>query len=450
MAQNDVMNIGMNVASNPSSPDLFSVLSQGQQALASGAVSEKEARAAQKKLGIDTPEKAADKLQQYLGVSQAPSNPYDFSGGQGQPAQQPPGAPQQAPMASAPNKLQTKNTQTTSQGSSSGMKRDVHATPEEASSVFDMVRGQPEVAGQEAGILAMQKQYDRMQNQKNPNDAWVKPLLALGDAVNHTDQASSFQSGTEKRQAALDKFANEIQQRRGDLSKSLIDSFTKLKTGQDQSAQNQKTGTNVYVGTNPVNPLSTSREVMQAQRTVNADPLLKQYIPRMDGATKILNLMDAAKGGDFKSNQAVLGQLNAEISRLETGSQSPGLGAAEKTEMQDAAAHYHNILDTLSGNVTGVDLTKKYEQAQGMVRDLGKSYVNATNDRMNTLKAGATEPQIPVFESKHNQLHQTYDYRFDAPVVVSNGKESHTIKPGPQQAQDLADAAAEGFKAVKK
>jgi hypothetical protein len=151
-----------------------------------------------------------------------------------------------------------------------------------------------------------------------------------------------------------------------------------------------------------------NQNAIKAQQTANGDPVLKTYVQRADGAQKILNLMDAAEKGDVKSNQALLGQLNAEISRLETGSQSPGLGAAEKTEMNDAAAKYHDLLDTISGNVTGVDLSKKFAQARAMVKDLGGSYMNQIDNRMGYLKAGAQDDQLPIFDAKHKQIQYAY------------------------------------------
>lgn len=157
-----------------------------------------------------------------------------------------------------------------------------------------------------------------------------------------------------------------------------------------------------------------SREKQSAERFYNNDSLVKTYTQRIDGASKILNLIDAAENSKdgIKSNGAILGQLNAEISRLETGSQSPGLAASEKTEMQDAAAKYHNILDTLSGGVTGVDLKAKFGQAKGMVKDLGQSYVSQMNDRADFLGSGGTDNQQSIFAAKRDSLNRIYGSRF--------------------------------------
>lgn len=183
-----------------------------------------------------------------------------------------------------------------------------------------------------------------------------------------------------------------------------IDSDPVLKEAFSSSIAGQKLAATLGMFQGRMN----NQNAIKAQQTANSDPVLKTYVQRADGAQKILNLMDAAEKGDVKSNQALLGQLNAEISRLETGSQSPGLGSAEKTEMNDAAAKYHDLLDTLSGNVTGVDLSKKFAQARAMVKDLGGSYMNQIDNRMGYLKAGAQDDQLPIFDAKHKQIQYAY------------------------------------------
>lgn len=145
-----------------------------------------------------------------------------------------------------------------------------------------------------------------------------------------------------------------------------------------------------------------SREAQSAERQYLGDRLLTPYKQRYDGAIKIANLMDAAEANPdaIKSNKALLGQLNAEIGRLETGSQSPALSAQEKTEMNDAAATMRDYYDTLTGGVSNVDLHAKYQQARGMIGDLAQSYRDQIDARHQELLAGATPVQQQVFNAK--------------------------------------------------
>lgn len=201
-------------------------------------------------------------------------------------------------------------------------------------------------------------------------------------------------------------------------------------------------------GFNPLAATSLNqRNVNQAQRAVNSDHILTQYVQRADGAKKILALMEAAEKGDFKSNQALLGQLNAEISRLETGSQSPGLHSAEKTEMLDSAAHLHNVLDTLSGNVTGVDLTQKFAQARGMVKDLGSSYHQGIDARLNSLKAGSLPEQMPVYDAKRQEILSHYgDFAPDKLAAERQSRQQMRAQTPTQSSGGIVESALGGLK----
>lgn len=147
---------------------------------------------------------------------------------------------------------------------------------------------------------------------------------------------------------------------------------------------------------------------INAQNTVNKDPIMNTYSQRITGADKILKLMNGADDGKLASTQSLLGQLNAEVARLETGSQSPGLGAAEKTEMNSFQSQLQNVIDTFSGAVTPVDLHEKFKQARGMVADLRKSYVDASNQRLQELQAGTMQNQQPTFTAKIDALQKQY------------------------------------------
>lgn len=202
--------------------------------------------------------------------------------------------------------------------------------------------------------------------------------------------------------------------------KQLIDNNSWLKTAIGSAVSEDKN--DAMMGR--MSAMFGNKNSNAAQGTVNHDKILGTYIPRIDGAAKILGLIDSSEHGDVKSNQALLGQLNAEISRLETGSQSPGLHASEKTEMESAAAKLHNVLDTLTGNVTGVDLSHKFAQARSMVKELGGSYYRQIGDRMDFLEAGALPDQQDVFKAKRNQLQHQFAGAFGEGANVRPGAET--------------------------
>lgn len=212
---------------------------------------------------------------------------------------------------------------------------------------------------------------------------------------------------------------------------------TGSQTGQVNTNQDVKATT---TGVNPAQLLALARmgqsqermnqtAGIQAQRMVNTNPILNTYQQRVDGANKILNLMNAADDGKVASTQAMLGQLNAEIARLETGSQSPGLGSSEKTEMQSYGAQLSAIADRFTGAQSPVDLHNAFAQARGMVSDLRDSYTKAQASQMQRLKAGALPNQQSTFGAKSGALNST---NAAAPASVTRvGKDGNVYKKGP-------------------
>lgn len=152
--------------------------------------------------------------------------------------------------------------------------------------------------------------------------------------------------------------------------------------------------------------------VTHANTAVTQDKVLGPYIQRADGAQKILELIDAGRKGEFATNKALLGQLNAEIARLETGSQAPGLGASEKTEMESSSANLRSLYDKLTSGVSSVDLEPQFQQAEGMVKHLGGSYARQIDNRMKVIRAGQLQAAQPIFDAKHRELLDNYGPSF--------------------------------------
>lgn len=172
----------------------------------------------------------------------------------------------------------------------------------------------------------------------------------------------------------------------------------------------------------------TFQEEKEARSTVNNDAMLKIYTPRLEGAAKIDELIEAAKVGKVVSNQALLGQLNAEIARLETGSQAPGLHAAEKTELNDYKAQMGALRDSITGSPQESVRPDVLLTAQKMVHELSDSYMKGIDSRMDTLSGGMRPNQQGIVKEKHKALIKTYAPRFGgswnglAPVKIHNKK----------------------------
>lgn len=156
----------------------------------------------------------------------------------------------------------------------------------------------------------------------------------------------------------------------------------------------------------------TFQEEKEARGTVNNDPMLKQYAPRLEGAAKIQELIEAAHSGKVVSNQALLGQLNAEIARLETGSQAPGLHAAEKTELNQYAAQLGAVRDAITGNPTDSVDPRILNTAGKMVTELSGSYMKGIDSRADMLAGGMRDNQRGIVDEKLNSIRKTYAPRF--------------------------------------
>lgn len=201
--------------------------------------------------------------------------------------------------------------------------------------------------------------------------------------------------------------------------------------------------------------LQTGKE---ARSTVNNDSILKLYAPRLEGAAKIGELVNNGLSNDpnkVVTNKAFLGQLNNEITRLETGTQSPGLGQAEKTELLDRKADVQALYDSITGNPEDSVRPEVLQAGQKLVRELTGSYMKGIDSRLEFLKAGMKPEQQAIVDEKHKSLIDTYSPRFGgwrglnesspsgagAMLTVTNGKETLQIP-----AADLPHAQAEGYK----
>lgn len=454
---NDLFDIG---GQDPS--QVMSLANQGQKALASGAISPAQAKAVQKKLGLDNP-KAQDYLASYLGGDQ--SSPYVFGA---KSSSSPPAA------KVAGKGTQTKNTNTTSQEDSSKTNRNTY---EGVGDIMSMARGLPEIQSQSQGISDMQAQLDKLRASKSTNDSWVKPLLALSDSVNGGHQADSFMPAQEKKNANLEKFANELQQRRSDLSKTLLDSIAKMKTGSDQNALNNKSGTNIFLGTGMnQGGLNSSRLLAMPLRAGN--DFDKQLAPATKAVESFNNGEDLLNNKNIPLTENNLNMIQQDISN--------GLSASgNATDSKLAMDMMHAVQGTIANAKLKYTGTLKPEddlrlaipdivdQIHKVLQNVRSSYSDRVNRQADQIAKTyeSSYDDIPNLRETVEAKKAAIAARFPksksysitgaeaAPLVppaggggdvrVSNGKETHIIHAGATQEKDLADAATEGYKVVK-
>lgn len=266
----------------------------------------------------------------------------------------------------------------------------------------------------------------------DPNTGEVSMLPWKREQVANEQQKYSADSplsirGRAARKAIYDKYNPELSKALDGMSEAEMQEHDK------GLAAKYMTGEQGLLGKQQMTSMMGQRLDLQGQRMTNQvnqnanaavqnDKTLTPYIQRADGAKKVLNLIQAGRRGEFATNKALLGQLNAEIARLETGSQSPGLGQSEKTEMESASANLRALYDKATSGVSAVDLEPQFKQAEGMVKDLGKSYAAQIDSRMQTIKSGQLPQAQSVIDQKHKQLLEPYAKTFGYNPSYSGGE----------------------------
>jgi hypothetical protein len=187
------------------------------------------------------------------------------------------------------------------------------------------------------------------------------------------------------------------------------------------------------------------QQKMQAQQAVNKDQPLNTYKQRLEGAARVFDLIHDAESGKVVKNKAFLGQLNAEVARLETGSQSPGLGASEKTELLDKKASLEGLIESFTGDPEDAVRPGMIKQVKGTMTSMVDSYQQSIHDRYGTLAAGLTDIQKPIIEQKRLADVASYRKKFGhwAPEEPeSMGEGLSTPAAAPAKPKITADQAA--------
>lgn len=394
--------------------------SKGEELLKSGQVSLKEAKAAQKKLGLDK-ETVQNAFQKLVGGDKMTSEPGDaFSGAVM--GQMPKPVLNAQGMTTLGAKVGgkatgTKSEQTAVQTNDQKKTRNTYADAQQAGDAMDIFRNTPEATSQREGITKMEQMLAMNQAHQKPNDGWIKGLLAYGDSLNGTNQAASFEPKAQKEKEAMLKFANEIQQRKGDYAKSIEDAMTKTKNGTDSNSTIQRLteqlaiasgmGANGRGSGGVENPDKTWARVQALLETARGNPAVSQAEKDRYAAQKVASLM--AKYPDPNNMPAAqVNLLTGETAKIATGGaptmhELQGIDPATLQKIWSAAlgkvnnkitpANAGQFLNELSGYAQAVS-----KDAEGIIQDkygrviesnkegLGGHYQQAVSNYMERFK----------------------------------------------------------------
>lgn len=271
------------------------------------------------------------------------------------------------------------------------------------------------MAESQKGIGDYQDEINALQGQKLQYD--YKPLAALVDNLTGSNtykaaEAMAPKTPEEKRKQLSD-MKLKLHSLKGDLTKEQVSSMKELLDAAKARLSAETADKKLQIMMGSKDRSLDLREGAEARRAVNNDQMLKLYTPRLEGAAKIGELITAAKEGKVVKNSAFLGQINKEVAQLETGSQNPGLGQAEKTELLDKKAQYQAIIDSYLGKPEDAVRPEIINAIEKSISELASSYKKGIDGRMDMLKAGATPAQLDIIQAKHDAIKKTYSKRLN-------------------------------------
>lgn len=355
------------------------------------------------------------------------------------------------------------------QANSMKSNRTTTKTADEFNADADKIRNMPEIKDQQNSLDMLQGRVNDIGAMgTDSSQAWLRPLLQLTDAQTGSDLAKGYQPGgmsPQERQQLLLKYQDEIQKRKADMAKAIVEGTTKLKNGNDQTAQNQSLlqafGLNQNNSAGAGGALSEVRrnaQIAKAGHDFDLDSILKQF-------TNTTNSLDRATSM-MNGNTPITGKNFALLQQDMINAMAPGGAATEgkvNREMVETLAAELNDVQAKFGNVE--DLRKEqpqvFAQLQSLINQVKHDYNKAGRQRADELAANYKyiddDKVQQTVNNKKDILYKKFaDEAPKAPTGASNtvpdgriavkgpdGKTWHLPKA------QLADALTQGYTEIK-
>lgn len=261
----------------------------------------------------------------------------------------------------------------------------------------------------EGSLADLKNRIAQYENAKQPTD-W-RPLAALvdrwyGGNLAGTAQALAPQSQQERNLQSI-ALRNQLQQAQKGLSesqyKALQDQLQNL-VGEERAAQ-MGLGVSAKMGS------QAERTNKLLQDKFDKDPILNTFYPRIEGASKIGELITSAKNGQVVSNMQLKHQIENEIAALEVGKQAPGVQNNERMEIGDKQAQLGTMYDAITGDPKSRVSPQVIETMRKLVNELSDSYKRGIDTRFRFLESGGTPQLIGIGRAKHEALKSDYSQR---------------------------------------
>ena len=165
-------------------------------------------------------------------------------------------------------------------------------TYDQAGDALNLLRSQPEYKQAQKGNQDLSDYISRLTKVQNPDSPnWlVGPLAALSDSMTGSKLSAQAAAQNPSSQAQqLLKYKDELNKRQNDTVKTLLESVSKLKTG-----QTGQTSTNINlsgVGGPGMNSNNDAKNLAQWQDRLNKDPGIKTANDIMDSVDRVKNAL---------------------------------------------------------------------------------------------------------------------------------------------------------------
>lgn len=315
-------------------PQDSQLLAFGKQQLDSGNVSPEDVQKASEKLTSDP-----SWLKEHMDSLKDPSMVDKLLGSQGKAS--PPAAA--APRSVASSKNETKNTAATKTSTNSYLGDDQYQN------LLGMVNSNPDIQDQRQGIKD-QSDFLKMSmaNQAPNSDYWVKPLTALADAQSgsHLSDVYKGQPTQEQKNKDTATALDELQKRKGDLTKNVLDSITKLKSGSQTDSTNNlitaMAAQNMGGNGGGLAPVRLEKLRQDAAKAFNSDKMLTNMENSYNNADRAMNVIN----GKVPVTNANYNTLQEDVTRMMTMGGSQVADAKLQREATSLFAEIPNKLKT--------------------------------------------------------------------------------------------------------
>lgn len=228
------------------------------------------------------------------------------------------------------------------------------------------------------------------------------------------------------------------------LSAALDQYQPTLSSAEKEGIQNDALFRSRALAYGPNGPMEQRNKIqvaLQTQNQVNKDTTLNSFDQRAVGARRLTTLIDNALSSKNPADRVartkqLMNAVAGEEAALISGKNNFAEGTAERAAYDNAQAQLGALKDKFSslftpeGTVTdAAGLTAQLKNAKVQANELGQSYVNELNDRLDTIatEQGALPEQVKIYEGKKAAFQKKYKDSFQGEKTYDIGRNGRTL-----------------------